>query len=114
VTLGGLVVPKGSIVIVPIYALHRHKALWQDPDRFEPERFSAAAEESRMRYTYMPFGAGPRICIGMSFAMIEAKAVLASLVRAMRFIPVEGCDPEPMSRLTLRPMGGMRLGVVPR
>jgi cytochrome P450 len=114
VTLGGLVVPKGSILIVPIYALHRHKALWQDPDRFDPERFSAAAEESRMRYTYMPFGAGPRICIGMSFAMIEAKAVLASLVRAMRFTPVEGCDPEPMSRLTLRPMGGMRLGVVPR
>jgi cytochrome P450 len=112
--LGGLTLPRGSILIVPIYALHRHKALWDDPDRFDPERFSPTAEEARTRYTYMPFGAGPRICIGMSFAMLEAKAVLATLVRAMRFTPIAGCDPEPMSRLTLRPMGGMRLGVEAR
>ena len=114
ITLGDIGLPKGSMLVVPIYALHRHKALWADPDRFDPERFTAKAEETRTRYTYMPFGAGPRICIGMAFAMMEAKAVLATLVRTMRFTPVEGCDPEPMSRLTLRPMGGMRLGVEAR
>ncbi|MEZ5925322.1 MAG: cytochrome P450 [Hyphomicrobiaceae bacterium] len=114
IELGGRVLGKGNLVLVPIYALHRHKSHWEDPDRFEPERFSAEAEETRARYIYMPFGAGPRICVGMAFAMIEAKAVLATLVRAMRFTPIDGCDPEPMSRLTLRPMGGMRLGVTPR
>lgn len=112
--LGDLALPKGSMLLVPIYALHRHKTLWADPDRFDPERFTAEAEDARTRYTYMPFGAGPRICIGMAFAMMEAKAVLATLVRAMRFSPVEGCDPEPMSRLTLRPMGGMRLTIEAR
>jgi cytochrome P450 len=114
IRLGEHTLAKGSLVLVPIYALHRHKALWEDPDRFDPKRFTAEAEDMRTRYTYMPFGAGPRTCIGMSFAMIEAKAVLATFVRAMRFAPVEGCDPEPMSRLTLRPMGGMRLTVEPR
>lgn len=113
-TLGGMDVPKASMLLVPIYALHRHKTAWADPDRFDPGRFTAEAEEARTRYTYMPFGAGSRICIGMAFAMMEAKAVLATLVRAMRFSPVEGCDPEPMSRLTLRPMGGMRLEVEAR
>ena len=77
--------------------------------RFDPSRFARARESSLQRYQYLPFGAGPRICIGMAFAMLEAKAVLATFVRAMRFSPVEGCDPEPMSRLTLRPAGGMRL-----
>jgi cytochrome P450 len=114
ILLGGRTLAKGNLVLVPIYALHRHKALWVDPDRFDPDRFTAEAEEGRMRYTYMPFGAGPRICIGMSFAMIEAKAVLATLVRAARFSPVAGCDPEPMSRLTLRPRGGLKLRVEAR
>lgn len=109
IPLGDMTLPKDSLVLVPIYALHRHKALWTDPDRFDPDRFTPEAEASRTRYTYMPFGAGSRICIGMAFAMLEAKAVLATFVRAMRFSPVEGCDPEPMSRLTLRPAGGMRL-----
>ena len=113
-TLGGIELPKGSILLVPIYALHRHKKLWPDPDRFDPDRFAPEAEAARTRYTYMPFGAGPRICIGMAFAMIEAKAVLATLVRQARLRPVDGCDPEPMSRLTLRPTGGMRLDVEPR
>lgn len=114
IRLGEMDCPKGSIVLVPIYALHRHKAIWEDPDRFDPLRFSPEAEAARTRYTYMPFGAGARICIGMSFAMIEATAVLASFLRGMRFLPVAGCDPEPMSRLTLRPTGGMRLLAIPR
>jgi cytochrome P450 len=109
--IGEAAIPKGTRVIVPIYAIHRHRKLWSDADRFDPSRFSAAAEDERTRYQFMPFGAGPRICIGMSFAMLEAKAVLATFLRSCRFGHVAGCDPEPISRLTLRPHGGMRLRV---
>jgi cytochrome P450 len=110
-SIGEARIARDTRVIVPIYAIHRHRKLWGDPDRFEPSRFSAAEEETRARYQFMPFGAGPRICIGMSFAMLEAKAVLATFLRSCRFEHVAGCDPEPISRLTLRPRGGMRLKV---
>lgn len=110
-TLGGLALRAGTSVIVPIYAIHRHKRLWQDPDRFDPDRFRPEVEARLSRYQFMPFGAGPRICVGMSFAMIEATVVLATLLRRFRLAPVPGCDPEPISRLTLRPSGGMRLFV---
>ncbi len=112
--IGDTPIKRGTRVIVPIYAIHRHRRLWEDPDRFDPSRFAAAETEKRTRYQFMPFGAGLRICIGMSFAMLEAKAVLATFLRACRFEHVEGCDPEPISRLTLRPKGGMRLRVCAR
>lgn len=103
--------PAGSQIVIPIWALHRHVKLWDDPDRFDPDRFLAEREEKIARTQYMPFGAGPRICIGSSFAMVEATVLLATFVRAARF----GWDgrhaPEPVSRVTLRPKGGMPLEV---
>ena len=101
----------GMSVLVPIYAIHRHARRWAEPDAFDPGRFAPALEEAIPRYQYMPFGAGPRICIGMSFAMIEATAILATLVRAARFAPVDGHEPRPLASVTLVPRGGMPLEV---
>lgn len=110
-TLGGQTIPVGAQIVVPIFAIHRHRGLWQDPDRFDPDRFLPAAEKARPRTQFMPFGAGPRICIGQAFAMIEAKVILATLVRSARFAWDGRHLPEPVSRVTLRPKGGMPLGV---
>jgi cytochrome P450 len=109
--LAGVPIKAGTQVIIPIYAIQRHRRRWRDPDHFEPSRFAPENEAQIPRYHYMPFGAGPRICIGMAFAMIEGIAILASLVRAASFQRTPGNDPEPVSRITLRPAGGMRLAV---
>jgi cytochrome P450 len=112
-TLGDVAIRAGAQVVVPIYAIHRHRKLWLDPDRFDPDRFLPEAEKAMPRMQYMPFGAGPRICIGMSFAMVEAVVLLATLVRAARFDWDGRHLPEPVSRVTLRPKGGMPLMVEP-
>jgi cytochrome P450 len=112
--IDGRLVRAGTSVLLPIYAIHRHTKRWENPDEFDPTRFAPEREKSIPRYQYMPFGAGPRICIGMSFAMIEATAILATLVRHARFAPVAGHEPTPVARVTLIPSGGMPLEVVAR
>ena len=107
-------VKAGTQVMVPIYAIQRHKAYWSNPDQFDPTRFERDKEAKMSRYQYMPFGAGPRICIGMAFAMIEATAILATLVRAARFTVAPTHNPEPISRVTLIPKGGMPMRVTRR
>ena len=82
-----------------------------DPDRFDPDRFAPGAE--RDRFAWLPFGDGPRICIGASFAMMEAVVILATLVARFRFRRVPGRDPRPVLILTLRPEGGVWLNVEP-
>ncbi len=109
--LGGIQVAAGTLVVLPIFAVHRHRRLWQDPDRFDPDRFLPEAEARHARTQFMPFGFGPRTCIGMSFAMIEATILLATFVRAARFEWDGRHLPEPVSRITLRPKGGMPLAV---
>jgi cytochrome P450 len=119
-TLGGksssekLHVGAGARVHIPIYALHRNTRLWQNPNAFDPDRFAPELAKTYSRYAFMPFGGGPRICIGSSFAMIEATAILAILIRDFRFHPVAGHKPAPVARVTLRPKGGMPLLVTPR
>lgn len=111
VELNGWRIGPGTLVIIPIFAIHRHRRLWQDPDRFDPDRFLPEREAEHLRTQFMPFGFGPRTCIGMSFAMIEATVILAMLVRNARFTWDGRHLPEPVSRVTLRPKGGMPLGV---
>jgi cytochrome P450 len=106
--------PKATQLVIPIFAIHRHKALWDDPNRFDPDRFLPAAEAGRPRTQYMPFGGGPRVCIGAQFAMTEATVLLATFVRSARFDWDGHHLPEPTSRITLRPAGGMPLQVVMR
>ena len=111
-SIDGHLVRAGTSILMPIYAIHRHARRWEDPDAFDPARFAPEREAAIPRYQYMPFGAGPRICIGMSFAMIEATAILATLVRRARFATVPGPEPTPIARVTLMPGGGMPLAVV--
>ncbi len=113
VVLGGHRLPRGAKVLVPIYVIHRHRRLWDRPDVFDPDRFPDQAQSARSRYSYMPFGAGPRMCIGASFAMIEATVILATLIRSARFETVNGAIPEPVSGITLFPRNPLELRVTP-
>lgn len=106
-TLCGRDVLAGDTVMIPIYALHRHRLLWDDPEAFRPDRFADRANIDR--YAYLPFGDGPRICIGASFAIQEAVVILATLLARFQFDLVPGRPPEPVMILTLRPDTGVWL-----
>ena len=110
----GIHVPAKTIGIIPIYAIHRHRSLWEDPDRFEPGRFSADSRSKPSRFQFMPFGVGPRICIGAAFAMIEATIMLATFVRAARFDIAPDFDVQPVGRMFLLPKDGLRMSVTMR
>lgn len=110
-TLCGREIRPRDTVIIPIYALHRNHLLWPEPNRFDPDRF--ADRKTIERYAYLPFGDGPRICIGASFALQEAVIILATLLSRFRFTPVPGRDPDPVMILTLRPQGGVWLMAEP-
>lgn len=107
--LAGADVAPGTRVIVAPWVLHRHRTLWQEPDLFEPERFAPGRRDAISRFAYLPFGAGPRICIGAGFAMQEMLIALAMIVRRFQPRPVPGARIEPVSRMTLRPKAGMPL-----
>lgn len=107
--LAGARIPAGTVVTVAPFVLHRHRRLWSDPDAFDPSRFLGDNRERIDRYAYLPFGAGPRVCIGMSFALQEAVIVLAHLLRALRFDLAPNHVVEPIQRLTLRPRFGMNM-----
>jgi len=100
-------VHAGDRVVVPIYALHHHTLLWDAPTRFDPERFTPEAIKARHRFAWMPFGAGPRICIGLQFALLEAVAILGTLLPAVHLRAQAGYVPVPKSRITMRPRDGM-------
>ena len=108
-TLCGREVRPGDTVMLPIYALHRNHLLWDNPDAFDPDRF--ADPKVIDRFAYLPFGDGPRICIGASFALQEAVIVLATLLARFRFTRISGKEPKPVLILTLRPEGGVWLTV---
>ncbi|HEY1942053.1 MAG TPA: cytochrome P450 [Roseiarcus sp.] len=107
--LAGARIPAGTVVTVAPYVLHRHRRLWSDPDAFDPSRFLGENRERIDRYAYLPFGAGSRVCIGMSFALQEAVIVLAHLISALRFDLVPGHVVAPVQRVTLRSRFGMRM-----
>ena len=98
-------VTAGDTVMLPFYALHRSHLYWDDPDNFRPQRFMKPNKIER--FTYLPFGDGPRICIGASFALQEAVIILATLLKRFAFTAVAGKNPEPVMILTLRPKGGV-------
>jgi cytochrome P450 len=110
-SLGGYPVAASASIVIPIYVVHRHERLWDEPLRFDPARFSPEAKIGRHRCAYMPFGAGPRTCIGSTFAMLEGKTMLATLLAQAKFELPEKEVPEPLARITLRPRAGLKLNV---
>ncbi len=114
VTLAGLAVSRGTVVLIPIYAVHHHRKLWDDPHRFDPDRFAPDVARERHRLSYMPFGGGTRVCIGSTFALLEGVAILAVLLKAFTLPPVREPLPAALMRVTLRPREAPTLAVVAR
>ena len=107
--LGGYPIPAGSTVVVSPWVTHRHPAFWSEPERFDPERFTEEHAEGRPTLAYLPFGTGPRFCIGGHFAMTEALVITAMVVRSWRLRPVEGHPVVPEPGITLRARHGVAL-----
>ncbi len=111
--LGGREIMPNDTLFIPIYALHRHEMWWDRPNHFDPDNFSPASTEGRDRYLYLPFGAGPRVCVGANFAMMQAQIILATLVARYRFHAIEDRVPKPTMLMTLRPEPGVFLTAEP-
>lgn len=109
--LGDVRIPAGTVVTISPYVLHRRRGLWDHPDAFDPSRFLGQQRDRIDRFAYIPFGAGPRVCIGMAFAIQEGIILLAHLLRAFRFDLVDGHPVMPLQRVTLRPREGMKMHV---
>ncbi|WP_434389705.1 cytochrome P450 [Melittangium boletus] len=112
--ISGFHIPKGSLIYFSPYMVHRHPDFWPDPERFDPDRFLPENQEGRTRFSYFPFGGGPRQCIGYQFAMMEIMLILA--VGLQRFRPRLAEDHQVGIRLviTMRPLNGVKLRLEPR
>jgi cytochrome P450 len=103
VEIGGYLLPKGTLVILAVYALHRRPDLWPDPERFDPDRFSPEAEAARPKLAWLGFGAGPRVCIGAQFGTLEAQLLLTQIAQRFELEPLS-LDPVPAAfESALRP-----------
>jgi cytochrome P450 len=107
--VGPVEIRAGTSVLISPWIIHRHRALWNDPDYFDPERFAPERRDKIHRFAYIPFGAGPRICIGMGFSMQEALIGLAAILKDWRLSLVPGHPVAPLARLTLRPEFGLQM-----
>lgn len=108
--LCGRVMKPGDILFLPIWALHRHEMWWERPELFEPERFAPGTRYDK--YQYLPFGAGPRVCVAANFAMMQAGIILSTLLARLRFTPAHPA-PKPIMTITVRPEPGLFLNVEP-
>lgn len=107
--IGGHRVPADAMVMTSPWITHRHRDVWEDPEAFVPERFSAERSRDRHRYAHFPFGGGPRLCIGRDFALVEAVLVLATVAQRFRLDLVPGFPVQPAASVTLRPAKGVRV-----
>jgi len=112
--IGGYHIPKGALTFVIPFVVHRRPKLWPEPERFDPERFAPEQEAARHRFAYIPFGGGPRGCIGNHFAMAEAMLIVAGIAQRYRIelVPGQNIRAEPL--ITLRPSPGIRAILVKR
>ncbi|HHZ10749.1 MAG TPA: cytochrome P450 [Rhizobiales bacterium] len=104
-TIDGRAVTPGTIIVISPWLIHRHRTLWTEPDLFDPGRFLPGARERIDRFAFLPFGAGPRICVGQGFAMQEMMIAVASIARRFRLEPAPGFDIWPRLNVTLQPSG---------
>jgi cytochrome P450 len=112
--IGGVRVPAGAIMTVNIYVTHRNPNLWPEPERFDPARFAPAQLAQRHRFAYLPFGGGPRICIGSSFAIAEAQLIIAAIAQRYRVRLAPGHVVQPIGVVTLRAKNGIWVTLEPR
>jgi cytochrome P450 len=114
VTVGGYTLQKASTVFISPYVVHHDPRWYPEPERFLPERWANDFEKSIPHYAYLPFGGGPRYCIGNSFAMMEIRLVMATIAQRYRLAVAPGEDVRPGAMLTLRPQNGLRMTLHPR
>ena len=114
VVLRGVRIPKGVQVMISPYVLHKDARWFPDPDRFDPERFTPDNEKKIPRGAYVPFSGGSRVCMGKSFAMMEAKVILATMLQRVDPVVPEDWVPDFLPELSLHPRGGMPIEVVHR
>lgn len=108
--MSGYKIPAGSEILIFPYITHRHPQWWPEPDKFYPERFSPGNAPSRQKFAYIPFGAGPRACLGLNFAVTEIQVVLALIMQRFHLQPAAGTEPvSPEPSVTLRPLPGVHL-----
>jgi cytochrome P450 len=112
--IGGHRIAPGSLLVVSQWATHRHPRIWDDPETFNPDRFTPDQEAARHRYAYFPFGAGPRGCLGSHFAMQEAQIALAVLLRRYRLHAPLAPVPLDTTGMTLRPKHAVPIELAPR
>jgi cytochrome P450 len=112
--VGGYVVPANTLIWLSPYITHRHPDFWENPDVFDPERFSPERSAGRPHFAHYPFGGGPRLCIGNHFAMMEAQLVLATIAQRYRLRLVPNHQVEPQALLTLRPRNGLPMTILKR
>ncbi len=105
--IGGFDVPAGSLIMLSPYVTHHLPSIWNDPEKFDPGRFTPEQAGTRHKYAYLPFSGGPRICIGNSFAMMEAQLIMAMIVQKYQFHTVPGREVTPLARATMRPFPGV-------
>jgi cytochrome P450 len=106
--LCGRVMKPNDVLFLPIWALHRHELWWERPALFDPDRFAPGTR--RDKYQYLPFGAGPRVCVGANFAMMQAGIILSTLLARFHFTPADR-GPRPIMSMTVRPDPGVFLSV---
>src|SRR5205085_423647 len=106
--LDGVHFPAGTMVMFSQWVIHRLPDIWSDPEVFRPERWNPASEQKIVPWSYFPFGGGPRICIGMPFAQIEARLLLATILQQYLPFTAPGFRPEPDPLITLRPKKGLQ------
>jgi cytochrome P450 len=112
--IAGQRIPKGAMVLITPWLVHRHRKLWDASERFDPERFSPERSAGRLRFAYMPFGGGPRVCIGAALAMTETTLILATMAQRYRLRLVPGQEIVLQHRITMRPRDGIRMILCPR
>ena len=114
ITLGGYPIAKGSTVAISTYVMHRDPTLYPDPERFDPQRFTPENEAKLPRLAYLPFGGGPRVCIGNSFALLEARLILLTVLQRFRLQLAAGQQVRAQQVFTLRPKNGLPMITQPR
>lgn len=103
--IAGYHIPAGAMVVLPIYMYHHHPACWDEPTKFDPERFSPGRSAGRHPFAWIPFGAGQRLCIGRDFAMLEGQMILATVLQQFTLTPLTKELPQPQLAATLKPRG---------